>query len=222
MTDNKFKKFKSLAIYILLFFSIWAIYEIGIAPYIENNYSENILAFFKFFIKLFIWIVPVFLYLKFHDKIDPLSYLKLKYNIKQGLIGALGLSLIFITYNGLRAYLIGNLKLDVSLSINTWINGIVFVGLTEEIVFRGFFLKKLWDKLSFKKAMIVSSLLFVFIHYPVWFVKGNLVFPNLIFSSIYIFVIGILEAYIFKKTDSLWACIISHSIHNLIAYILFK
>jgi len=220
MTDNKLKNFKYLVIHILLFFSIWATYEIGIAPYIENNYSQNIFVVSRLFIKLLVWIVPVFLYLKFYDKIDPLSYLKLKNNIKQGLIGALGLSLFFISYSGLRAYLIGNFKLDISLSINTWINGIVFVGLTEEIVFRGFFLKKLWDKLSFKKAMIVSSLLFVCIHYPIWFVKGKLVFPNLISNSIYVFVIGILEAYVFKKTDSLWACIISHSIHNFIVYII--
>lgn len=220
MKDNIFKSLKNLVIYIVIFFIIWAIYEIGIAPYIENNYSENILVFSKLIIKLFVWIIPVFLYLKFYDKVNPLSYLKLKDNIKQGLIGAIILSLFFITYSGIRAYLIGNIRLDLNLSINTWINAIIFVGFTEEILFRGFFLKKIWDKSSFKKAMIVSSLLFVFIHYPIWFVRGKLIFPNLISSSIYVFAVGILEAYIFKKTDSLWSCIISHSIHNFIVNIL--
>ena len=105
--------------------------------------------------------------------------------------------------------------------MGTWLNTILFVGITEEIVFRGFLLKKLNLYLSFKKAAVISSILFIFIHYPFWYAKGELILPIILFNSIYIFCFGFVQSYTLKKTDSLWACIISHSVHNFIMSILF-
>ncbi|WP_218059087.1 CPBP family intramembrane glutamic endopeptidase [Orenia metallireducens] len=218
--NNKRKNLGGVLTYIVLFFIVWTIYEVEIATFIKDNYSTNIYIISRLLIKVLVWIFPVFLYLKFYDKVNPLSYLKLKDNTKRGLVGAIMLSLLFAIYNFSRVYFMGNSKLDLNLNMNTLINGIVFVGFTEEIVFRGFLLKKIWNNSSFRKAMLISSLLFLFIHYPAWFIKGKLIFPNLIFSSIYVFGFAILEAYIFKKTNSLWACIVSHSVHNFILSIL--
>ncbi|MEI4802291.1 CPBP family intramembrane glutamic endopeptidase [Bacillus sp. FJAT-51639] len=96
-------------------------------------------------------------------------------------------------------------------------NGILLVGITEEIVFRGFILQELNKILSFWKANIITSFLFLIIHYAIWIYDG--VFFDL-WSHIYVFLIGIFFGLIFKKTRSLWSVIILHSFHNLFVSIM--
>lgn len=214
---NKLSSFKFSLIYIIiLFFASWSLYELVIDTYIKINYSINIYAMLRLLFKLLIWVFPVYIYLKFYKKTNVISYLRLNENINVGLLWSIILSLIFTAFLFIRELLIGSLRINLNIEINTWINTILFVGITEEIMFRGFLLKILWEKSSFKKAVIISSILFVIIHYPFWIVKGT----NLVFNSIYVLVFSIIQSYVFKKTNSLWACIISHSFHNFIVSIL--
>ena len=89
--------------------------------------------------------------------------------------------------------------MGLELDLYTFINTILLAGIAEEIVFRVFLLKKLWTNLSFKIAIIITSLLFVFIHYPIWFVKGRTLSIDFLIGSLYIFILGLLQGYIFKK-----------------------
>ncbi|WP_027339239.1 CPBP family intramembrane glutamic endopeptidase [Halonatronum saccharophilum] len=211
---------RNLASYIIVFFITWSIYEIGVATYIQANYPEYVHTLSKAIIKVLVWILPVFLYLKLYDKVRPLSYLRLKENVKEGLMGAISLSLFFLFYTLLRINILGTLMVDFNLGIHGWLNVVLLAGFTEEIVFRGFLLRKLWEMISFKRAMIISSFLFLVIHFPIWYVRGMGGIADFLFASLYLFVIGLLQAYVYKKTDSLWACIISHSLHNFIVSIL--
>lgn len=111
---------------------------------------------------------------------------------------------------------IQSLKVEFNFDLYTLLNTILLAGIAEEIVFRGFLLRKIWTNSSFKIALVSTSLLFVFIHYPIWFVKGRTLSIGFFIGSFYILILGILQGYIFKKTSSLWACIISHSFHNFI------
>ena len=219
-TKNNKKDFRVVFTYLILFFFIWSIYEVGLAPYLTERLSENIFGLTNFFIKFMVWIIPVIMYLTFVEQVNIFSYLKLNENIKKGIIGALIVSFIFLVYNFLEVKLMGNLQIDLSLSLSSWLNMVIMAGLAEEIVFRGFLFRKFGDKIGIRTAMIISSLLFLFIHYPIWYVRGILNFPGLFFSSLYVFIIGMIMAYLYKKTDSLWSCIISHSLHNLIVTIL--
>ena len=213
------KQFRIIT-YLILFFLIWSIYEIFIASYIIERFTESYFTITNFSVKFVVWIIPVVLYLKFIDKVNYFSYLKLNKNIKKGIIGALIVSSLFLVYNLLEVILMGDIKIDLNLSLSDWLNTVIMAGLAEEIVFRGFLLKKFWVIMTSKAAMLFSALLFLFIHYPIWFVRGNLVFPGIILSSLYVFIIGVIMAYLYKKTDSLWSCIISHSLHNFIVTII--
>ena len=213
---NKKNNLKPIVAYIIMFFIIWSVYEIMISTNIKDIYSDNLNIFSNFIIKSLIWILPVYLYLKFYDKKNPISYLKLDKNIKKGLMGALILSLFFTFYHFTRINLLGSLKVEFNLDLYILLNTILLAGIAEEIVFRGFLLRKLWTNSSFKIAIVSSSLLFVFIHYPIWFVRGRTLSIDFLIGSFYIFVLGLLQGYIYKKTNSLWACIISHSFHNFI------
>lgn len=160
--------------------------------------------------RLIIWTLPVLLLLK-----NPLDYLKLKQNVAKGLLVGLsiGLSLLLLRVLGLYLWK-GTIDLDLQLNPHLWLEVILFVGLSEEVVFRGFLLQKIEDISSFWTANIITTLLFILQHIPYWILlhKYELAqLPNLILSVLWL---SLLFGFVFKKTKSLWSCIIIHSINN--------
>src|SRR5699024_6292510 len=109
-----------------------------------------------------------------------------------------------------------DLELHLNLGFDFWLNTFIFVGLTEEIVFRGYILKKLMTGWTFWKANMVTSFLFVSIHFPIWIYNGIFEFPYMISAIIQVFMISIIFGFIYKKTGSLWSVIIIHSMYNLL------
>ncbi|MFD2045545.1 CPBP family intramembrane glutamic endopeptidase [Ornithinibacillus salinisoli] len=106
-------------------------------------------------------------------------------------------------------------EFNFNLGFNSWLNIIILVGIVEELVFRGFLLKKLTETYTFWKANMVTSSLFVSIHFPIWFYKGLFETPS-IFNAIFtVFIIGFIFGVIYKRTNSLWSVIIIHSMYNL-------
>lgn len=78
----------------------------------------------------------------------------------------------------------------------------------EEIIFRGFFLKRFIPSYGVTKAIIISSFLFAIIH-------GN------IHQGVNAFVIGIIIGYVYVKTGSLLTCIWIHFVNNAFLVISF-
>ncbi|MFB1049799.1 lysostaphin resistance A-like protein [Paraliobacillus sp. JSM ZJ581] len=93
--------------------------------------------------------------------------------------------------------------------------------MTEEIVFRGFLLRKLMDFYKFWIANIITALLFVSIHFPIWFYKGLFGFPYILSSILTVFVLGIIFGFVYKKSNSLWSVIIIHSLYNLLVSLFY-
>jgi membrane protease YdiL (CAAX protease family) len=48
------------------------------------------------------------------------------------------------------------------------LRSVVFVGITEEIVFRGFMLNAQLQKMKLWSAIALNQVLFVLIHFPIW------------------------------------------------------
>lgn len=80
------RKFLNLAVYIISFFVIWSVYVFFVQKYIGQNHLLLCSVLKIGFVKILIWTIPVLLYLKYYDKVNPLFYLKLKGNIATGLI----------------------------------------------------------------------------------------------------------------------------------------
>lgn len=80
---------------------------------------------------------------------------------------------------------------------------VIIAPITEEIVYRGLILKGLLKHYSVKKAIIISSLLFAFMHFNIW-------------QGVIAFVLGLLLAWIYIKTKSITPCILAHALHNFL------
>ncbi len=79
---------------------------------------------------------------------------------------------------------------------------IIIAPVTEEVLCRGLILNGFLKNYSVNKAVIASSLLFAFMHFNPWQFVGAFFF-------------GILLAWFYIGTKSLWSCLIGHAIANL-------
>ena len=99
-----------------------------------------------------------------------------------------------------------------------WIGTFAVASIVEEVIFRGFIFQKLRFVYGFWSAAIISTTLFVVIHFPGWYFFSMQ--PNLIswlLSSVSIFILGLLLVFIMERTGSVWTCCIIHALNNLAA-----
>ncbi|HDR7641674.1 MULTISPECIES: CPBP family intramembrane glutamic endopeptidase [Bacillus] len=98
---------------------------------------------------------------------------------------------------------------EQSLTINIMaILSIALIGpIQEEIIYRGIIIKFFETKYSFLVGLILSSLLFGIAH--------NYDIPFIIFAT----VMGIMYSLLYKKTNSIFPCIIAHITYNLSTFL---
>lgn len=198
--------------FLVFFYLAWTIKELWLIEYIYS-FGEIISPLLEALVKSLIWIVPVWIYIKTHLHSDPISHLKMNVNVKEGVFWGILLSLLLGAGLILEAFLFDGVSFHFSLSFDDYLNTVLMAGLAEEIVFRGLILQEFNKKLAFWKANIMTALLFLVIHYPIW------IYNDIIFqfgSHIYVFLIGLLFGFVFKKTGSLWTVILLHAFHNYV------
>lgn len=120
------------------------------------------------------------------------------------------IKIIFATINNIDIEPINhtNHKLKYALSYE-FIRAIILAPILEELFFRKILFNGLLKKYSFVISIIVSSLLFAFIHIPNWL---NLI-PTFIF--------GIICCLIYIKTKNILYPILFHFIGNLISFLVY-
>ncbi|MEN2768626.1 CPBP family intramembrane glutamic endopeptidase [Ornithinibacillus xuwenensis] len=207
-------------LYFLSFYSLWCIRELWFVQYIDL--MDSVLnAIISAIIKIIIWILPVILIVRTVEKQNVLSYLGLRDHYKKGLIWTVWGTTALILYFFILNLIVLENDIGFNLSINELLNTVLLVGITEEIVFRGFLLRKLMDSNSFWQANILTSLLFVSIHFPIWIYKGLFELPYILASMATAFVLGIIFGFIYRKSNSLWSVIILHSLYNFLVSIYY-
>lgn len=207
-------------IYFIIFFSLWCMRELWLVQYLElmDTVPKTITSAV---IKVGIWIIPVFLLVIFVEKVDALDYLGLRYHFKTGLNWAGWVSLIFIAYFTILNFIFLHNRINFQISFDEWLNTILLVGITEEIVFRGFILKKLTGFYKFWIANTITSFLFIIIHFPIWFYKGLFEFSYIYNASLTTFILSIIFGYVYKKSGSLWSVIVIHSLYDALVSIFY-
>jgi membrane protease YdiL (CAAX protease family) len=167
-------------------------------------------------LRLLVWVLPVFVYLRHIDHQDPIEYLKLKQNWRRGVV--IGLALSLLNFLGSMARFGAPHPSVQSLTWNSVIGTSFLIGFIEEIPYRGFILQKFEERYGFWVAFLLSSLLFLSIHIPGW-LSLHLLKAE---SAISVFIFGAVMAIVFRYGKSLWGPIIAHSLNDFIAFIVFR
>jgi membrane protease YdiL (CAAX protease family) len=208
-------------IYVLIFFAIWslrALVLIRIDESIQSPLWKNV---FSNTVKFIIWVMPTFITLAI-CRLKPFHYMKLSTPIhKRGLllsiiIVAVWLGLVLVGESSISGRSIGAMLSQRSEDWLSILAGVVISPIWEEILFRGFFLNRLNESLSFWMANVISALLFAAVHMPYWVSKNG--FSALVIKDLVnVFLLGCLFGLVMKKANSLWPAIGAHIANNFLS-----
>jgi membrane protease YdiL (CAAX protease family) len=163
-----------------------------------------------------LWVLPVFVYLRYVDGVRPTQYLKLREHWRRGLLVALAFSALNLLAS-LAQHGWPHLRAG-AITWNSVLSTSLLIGFVEEIPFRGLVFQKLNEWFSFPWASLLSSLLFLAIHLPGW-LSLHLFKTQ---TAIFVFVFGVLMTFLLRYSRSLWAPIVSHSLNDFFAAVLFR
>jgi hypothetical protein len=155
-------------------------------------------------------------------KKKPINYLKLCPEIKRGVFWGSLISIAHIAiYCFVRYHWNQQLTINFNIPFQTYWNKILVAGFVEEIMFRGLVLQNLNKVFSFKTSNIASATLFLLAHVPYWYFGNQFSLPlsTIMYDFGFILAFGLLQGFLLKKTNSLWTCIIHHSVNNALALI---
>ncbi len=208
--------FSPFIAYLLLFYGFWIGWVYLIYPPMQALGTATLVyALANIAARLLLWVIPVFLYLRYIDHVNPVAYLKLNQYWKRGIL--IGLALSLLNFLGM---LLRFGSPHPSMQYVTWnsvLGTSILIGFFEEIPFRGFILQKLQEKFHFWISNLLSSLLFLGIHLPGWILLHALTWSNVVS----IFVLGVIFAIIFYSSKTLWSSIITHSLNDFLSSVLF-
>jgi membrane protease YdiL (CAAX protease family) len=210
-----------LTLYITTFFVVWTVRAFGLAGYDQAPWPFAVHRVYLDAIRFLLWVLPVLLYLRFVDQVDVLNYLRLNTPIdSRGLSLGITLAALYLTFSILLgAWLKGHaLHSPFALSTERWFRMMVmfpFAAFAEEILFRGFLLRKAAEIGGFWKANLTIAVLFMLIHWPGWLAAGNGP-AGVLAQSPGVFALGFLLGYLVKITGSLWPSVAVHILNNVL------
>jgi membrane protease YdiL (CAAX protease family) len=206
-----------ISVYLIIFFAIWSVRELVIQPVFLSSINPIASELIGQAIKLLVWTLPAILLIRyFHN--DMWIGLKEMFSGKIQWSRDYYILLVIIIIpiaRAIRTWLTsGEFGISPEIAPIRLIGAVLFVGITEEIVFRGFLLNAFLKKMKMEYAIALDAVLFTLIHYPIWIYRGSLPF-DIATASIQVAVLSVGFAYSFIKTRNILVPIALHMVWNL-------
>jgi membrane protease YdiL (CAAX protease family) len=202
---------------LIFFYAAWTAWVLLAYPRVRTLGEGTLLyALINLAIRGLLWVLPVFVYLRYVDGVRPTQYLKLREHWRRGLLVALAFSALNLLAS-LAQHGWPHLRAG-AITWNSVLSTSLLIGFVEEIPFRGLVFQKLNEWFSFPWASLLSSLLFLAIHLPGW-LSLHLFKTQ---TAIFVFVFGVLMTFLLRYSRSLWAPIVSHSLNDFFAAVVFR
>jgi len=214
---------KTLAVSFCIFYLIWivraTIFYNTVDLSIESETGRLIVSNI---IKFLLWVIPAGLYVFYRERKKPLINLRVASPINwRGLgIGFTASVLYFVVIFMVEKLYSGRtLTPLLHASASAWLvtlAQVFFSPISEEILFRGFVLPQLMDRMPFWKANIIQAILFTAMHWPNW-IWVNGFHAWIIVTSISIFILALFLGWLLRQTNSIWPPIVVHIINNFLS-----
>lgn len=214
---------KSAIGYSVLVFSLWTVYVAVLYPTVSGISNTSVRLLINDSTRFSVFVLPLLLYLRFGAREEPLRNLKLSTHVRRGVSWGVIAGAVYAALVLVRALLFKPGGLDPKpVPVEEWFTSLTVATFIEEVAFRGFLLQQFERVTGFWRANVITACLFVAIHFPGWIlIGGSTLVPGRVVPMVEILFLGLLLGYLFKRTGSLWACIILHSVNNLAAIVLF-
>jgi membrane protease YdiL (CAAX protease family) len=219
---TKQNKIKIMVIYLIAFFSLWALAELVIFERINIFVENEILSCFieDAIIKMLVWTLPaaimihyfkdaVYITLKemFLSKVNWFQYLPV---------------FIFFTLYILSGAILQNGNLVVSSEFGfDDVVGLLFVGITEELVFRGWLLNLTVNEGKKWLPISINAIMFLAIHFPIWIRQGVFISSFTSLGFLCILILSIIFSCTFIKSRNILVPVVLHMYWDLLVSLLF-
>ena len=224
MIKNK-KLIVTLVIYCILFYGFWAVLELLIKNQLLALTGNNdiVMEFIRSgIIKNLVWTVPAIILVK---KFESDMYIGLKemFTTKINFLQILPIFILCIIYCFAAAFRSVGISIKESFGWSQIII-VIFVGITEEMVFRGWLLNstlKNADK-EWKQwlAVGINSVMFLCIHFPIW-IHDGVFFTNLQgLAFMGIIILSFIFSWLFIKTRNILVPVALHMLYDLLIFML--
>lgn len=199
---------------------VWSVFEFFIKDAIDSLIPNNALSQFvkSGIIKNLVWTVPAFLLIsKFHVCIT----LKEMFTVKVNGLKYLSFFILFTVYLSVGAILEkGRLALAKDFGTDEIII-VLFVGLTEEMVFRGWLLNATITEENKWKCIIVNAVMFLAIHFPSWIHNGVFIRNFEGFGFVSVVVLSVIFSLTFMKSRNILIPITLHMYWDLLMFMFY-
>ncbi|MDO5539704.1 MAG: type II CAAX endopeptidase family protein [Eubacteriales bacterium] len=200
-------------------FIIWGVLETGIVPFMEQWLSVPDTEFIKEVVfKIIIWFIPAFLLCRHYDDFLSIQS-KSSFSVEVKWLRVLPILFLFTAFHIISACVQhGKISIDSSFRI-TDILIAVSVGISEEMVFRGWLLNVcLHDKKWV--SIIENAVLFLLIHFPVWIRHDLLSVYIMSGAFLQIIILSIIFSCAFIKSRNILVPVVLHAYWDLLCFIL--
>lgn len=212
----KQNKAKVLIVYLIAFFGLWALAELvvfgKINAVVENKLLSSVITEL---IKILVWTVPAAILI---NRFKDVIYISLKemFSTKVNWLKYLPVFIIFVLYI-LGGVILqnGNLQISSNFRIDEVIS-LLFVGITEELVFRGWLLNMTVKENKKWVPIAINAGLFLVIHFPIWIYQGVFISNFTSLSFLCVVALSIVFSWTFIKSKNILVPIALHTFWNLL------
>ena len=211
---------KILAFYAALF-AVWSVKELCLTPIMEGALGLWGNELCGGAIKLAVWTVPAMLLVR-HYKEDVLFSLRKMFTSKFKWYKYALILFGFVAHSLIGAFVVnGNISISPKFQPSELIGTVLLVGITEELFFRGFLLNAFLKKMKAWPAVLLTALLFLLIHFPIWIHEG--VWASTLSSGGFfaVIILSIIFSWTFIKSKNIIVPIVLHMAWNLLIILFF-
>lgn len=210
----------TLVVYFIIFYAIWALIELVFVPMTGLDKNPLMYSIIKCgIIKCVVWVVPAIMLTRYFNE---LMFAKKDniFSFKVNWVKYVPVFIILTAYVLIVTYIItGTIALNKEFAFSDII-WLLFVGITEEMVFRGWLLNATITENKKWLPIIINSLLFLLIHFPIWIQEGCFVDNILSGGFIIIIVLSVIFSWTFVKSKSIMVPVVLHMFYDFIATII--
>ncbi|MDR3277585.1 MAG: CPBP family intramembrane metalloprotease [Oscillospiraceae bacterium] len=206
---------KTLILYCLCFYALWICFEFLLKPHIASAVIKTAV------IKNAVWTLPACLLIHRYSNSVAIT-LREMFTRRVNWLRYLPVFALFAAYLFAGNMLLnGKIALSGAFSFDDAVS-VLFVGLTEELVFRGWLLNAAAPGKNKRAAIAVNALMFLLIHIPSWIHRGELITNLQSFGFVSILVLSVVFSVTFLKSRSILIPAALHMFWDLIMLLFYE
>ena len=211
-----------MVIYLIAFFSLWALAELVIFERINIFVENEILSCFieDAIIKMLVWTLPAAIMIHYFKDAVYIT-LKEMFLSKVNWFQYLPVFIFFTLYILSGAILQnGNLVVSSEFGFDNVV-GLLFVGITEELVFRGWLLNLTVNEGKKWLPISINAIMFLAIHFPIWIRQGVFISSFTSLGFLCILILSIIFSCTFIKSRNILVPVVLHMYWDLLVSLFF-